>query len=207
MTSPITRTVTIRAGDTLRLIALRELGDPLRWVDIANLNTLRPPYIVASIDPADRLPATLVWGDRLLVPRVAALPASIAFSEDLYGIDIDLSRGGISANSAGDWSTLPGGDNLLAALARRIDTPTGELLAHPRYGCDVGAVLGFKLRPVATLLAAGFVREALEADPRVEKVENLSGQHDGDTARFGATIKAVREAQSITLNLVFPIEP
>ena len=95
------------------------------------------------------------------------------------------------------------GDGLDAANA----APWLSGLINDGIVAGVGAVLGFKLRPVATLLAAGLVREALEADPRVEKVENLSGQHDGDTARFGATVKAVREAQSLALNLVFPVDP
>lgn len=40
---------TINFGDTLELIALREFGDALRWVDLVVLNNLRSPYILSDV--------------------------------------------------------------------------------------------------------------------------------------------------------------
>ena len=36
-----TRWAAVHPGDSLRLIALRELGDALRWIELANINQLR----------------------------------------------------------------------------------------------------------------------------------------------------------------------
>ena len=200
-----TRWSVVQAGDTLRLIALRELGDAMRWPEIADLNELRPPYIVGSLDPAARQRATLIWGDRILLPKGTAA-TEIERYEDLYGTDIDLRNGRMTAGADGDWALVTGGDNLLAALGRRMRTRTGDLLAHPKYGCDAAAILGFKLRPVALLLGAGFVRRAALADPRVERVERVTTEAGGDAALFGVEIRPVGGETPATLNLVFPWE-
>ena len=63
-----TRTAPILVGDSLRRIALRELGDALRWIDLATVNQLRPPYIIDSVNPADRQRATLIYGDSIQIP-------------------------------------------------------------------------------------------------------------------------------------------
>jgi hypothetical protein len=200
-----TRWGIIQAGDTLRVIALRELGDALRWPEIAGLNELRPPYIVGSLDAADRQRGTLIWGDRLLLPTGTAT-TEITRYEDLYGTDIDLAGGRLTAGAGGDWALVAGGDNLVAALGRRLRTRTGDLLAHPQYGCDVAAILGFKLRPVSLLLGAGFVRRAAIADPRVERIESVTTAASGDAALFGVTVQPVGGETPATLNLVFPWE-
>lgn len=200
-----TRWSAVQAGDTLRMIALRELGDAMRWPEIADLNELRPPYIIGSIDAADRQRATLIWGDRILLPKGSATTEIVRY-EDLYGADLDLTGGRLTAGTDGDWAIMSGGDNLLAALGRRMRTRTGDLLAHPKYGCDVAAILGFKLRPVSLLLGAGFVRRAAMADPRVERIESVTTAASGDAALFGVTVQPIGGDTPATLNLVFPWE-
>lgn len=198
-----TRWSVVQAGDTLRLIALRELGDALRWIEIADLNGLRPPYIVASTNPAERTRGTMVWGDRLLLPSGTAT-ADVTRYEDLYGTDLDLTGGRLTADASGDFALVAGGDNLVAALDRRIRTRTGDLLAHPKYGCDVAAILGFKLRPVSLLLGAGFIRNAVRAEPRIESLDNVTANASGDAALYGITARPIGGETPVTLNLVFP---
>lgn len=185
------------------MISLRELGDAMRWIEIADLNELRPPYIVESVDAADRTRGTLVWGDRILLPTGTAT-ADVTRYEDLYGTDIDLTMGRLTANSGGDFALLAGGDNLVAALDRRIRTRQGDLLAHPQYGCNVAAILGFKLRPVSLLLGAGFIRAAIRAEPRIENLDKITSDASGDAALYGVVVRPIGGETPVTLNLVFP---
>lgn len=198
-----TRWSTVHAGDSLRLIALRELGDALRWGEIARLNELRPPYLIESADPAQRQRATLIWGDRIRLPKGSAAPA-IPPIEDLYGIDLALTSGYLNADETGDWALARGSDNLLAALSRRVNTPTGDLLAHPRYGCDVQTVLGFKLIEIALQMGAGYLRQALLAEPRLERIDALTMEARGDAAAYSARVIPIDGNPPEIMNFVFP---
>ena len=60
------REVTILPGDTLQTIAVRELGNAERFLELVVLNSLKPPYI--SPTQADRAPNTLAPGDAILIP-------------------------------------------------------------------------------------------------------------------------------------------
>lgn len=203
---PNTRWSEVRGGDTLRIVALRELGDGMRWIEIARLNDLRPPYITPSTDPAERAPDTLIWGDRILLPRAPDLTPITALDEDLYGADLDLGDGLLRADEAGALRMKAGGRNLEDALIRRVRTPTGELMAHPRYGCDAAAVLGFKMREIAIVMAAGYVRGAVLADPRVESLVRFAVAAEGDALKIAASAKVVRQNLPLDANFVFPLE-
>jgi phage baseplate assembly protein W len=64
-------------------------------------------------------------------------------------------------------ATISGADNVQGAVLRRLDTPFGNLPAHPEYGCGVWELLG---EPIVSgwsdrFLAA--VRECLAQEPRI----------------------------------------
>lgn len=84
-----TRWALVQPGDSLRLIALRELGDALRWIELANINQLRPPYIIESLDPNERQRATLLWGERIAVP-LGKVTEAVQIAEDVLGTDAAL---------------------------------------------------------------------------------------------------------------------
>ena len=63
--------IPVRIGDTLPSLAQRVLGDGLRWRELVTLNNLKPPFLVSSLDPLDRLPDTMLWGDWIKVPAQA----------------------------------------------------------------------------------------------------------------------------------------
>jgi hypothetical protein len=200
-----TRWTTVLAGDTLRIIALRELNDALRWGEIARLNELRPPYISPTADPDERQRATLIWGERIAVPKGTEGGARPT-TTDLYGLDVALERRGyLDVDASGDWATASGPDNLLAALARRIEIPTGDLIPHPSYGCDVRNILGFRLTEIAMLLGGGYVSEALKADPRISRIDKLVYDADGDVVRYAARVVPIDGEPPVELNFVFPV--
>lgn len=204
MTAPGTRWARIHAGDSLRRIALRELGDALRWIDLATLNQLRPPYLIASVDPADRQPATLVWGDPIAIP-LGAVTETVPPVEDVLGTDVALSQGQLTATADGDWATVAGAANLGQALAHRLKTPTGELLAHPAYGCDMATVLGLRNRQAMQAVLIYYVRRAIAQEPRVARTTWVKTSALADQVHVEAQIAAVVHNTTTDLNLVFPL--
>lgn len=72
--------------------------------------------------------------------------------------------------------TVEGLANLEQALVLRLLVGQGELaaLTHPRYGSRVRELLGEPLDGPNLELLRRHVRKALEQDPRVERVEQVS---------------------------------
>ena len=206
MTTGLTRSANILVGDSLRRIALRELGDALRWIELAEVNQLRPPYIIDSVDPADRLRATLIYGDPIRIP-IGRIADSVQLPQDVMGIDCALPHGALQAiTSTGDWDVISAADNLAQSLCHRVKTPVGDLLAHPKYGSQVHAVLGLKNIAVIQLMAVGFVRKAIEQDPRVSRIIAVDTSVSGDVIYLAAKIEATAFNAALDLNLVFPFE-
>lgn len=196
-----TRVLTLQQGEDLRAIATRELGSATRWVEIARLNNLRLPFIVPSYRPVDRLPHTLIWGDRLLIPwpANAALPPTAIST---HGLDIALAQGQIQTTPDGDLAAVGGADNVVQALTHRLKTLLGELIYHPRYGCNVNLAIGLPTAPFSSLMASAWVSEALKADPRVFQVHYVTADVAGDTIRVAARITLVGDNSSTDMNLV-----
>lgn len=200
MSSTRLRAIDVRQGDDLRSIAARELGDPTRWADLARINDLRLPFIVASAKAEDRLPHTLIWGDRILVPWVGVLVQRMA-PEAGFGIDVRLSAGRMLTED-GDIAVTAGTDNLVQALSHRVQTLRGELVYHPEYGSHVQLALGLPAGPFAALMAASWVYEALRAEPRLAAVDAVDARIDGDTAAVAARVTAVGDNTPTDFNLV-----
>jgi phage baseplate assembly protein W len=197
-----TRDYRIEQGDTLRSIAYRQYHDASRWREIADLNGLRYPHVVDSLNPADRLPGTVIWGDviRLRTPAfdLSAPPASV-----LFGQDIRLEKGAIPT-TGGDLSLTSGLDNFRQSLHHRIKTLAGELLYYPGYGCNVQLALGLKLEPMVTLMGAAWVQESLQQEPRLSAVDRVTAKALGDSLEVSAHVTAVGDNTPIDLNLVVP---
>lgn len=195
------RQIRVQQNEDLRAIAARELRDPTRWPEIAALNQLRLPFVVASWRPEDRQPGTVIWGDAIAVPW--EIPGGFATRpSDLYGADVALSGGQVTFTATGDLTTVVGRENLTQALSHRIKTLRGELVDHPRYGCHVSLALGLPTRPFASLMAAMWVHEALREDARIANVLGVDASVEGDTIRVAARVDAVGDNSPLDLNLV-----
>lgn len=76
------------------------------------------------------------------------------------------------------WDFVPreGFENLAQAVILRLLTPRGELagLGHPEYGSRVHELVGGRNSTSQRNLLKLFVLEALKAEPRVEKVLELT---------------------------------
>lgn len=179
-------------SDTLQRIAERELGDAARWVDIAALNGLLPPYLTGN--PAEVSDKVLLYGALLLVP--APRPTVLASLDPALVFERDLSlRAGQLTASGGDFELFDGVPNLKQALIHAVSTEKGELLFHRDYGCDVARLKGELNGPVADLLAAAYVSSTLKADSRVKEVIAARAETVGDELRVDADIVPINDRQ------------
>jgi phage baseplate assembly protein W len=191
----------IRVGDTLQVFAARELDDIHRWRELAELNGLRPPYLVASLDEADRLPRTLLWGDWVSLPALAA-EASAALGEDALGVDARVEGGDLAVTAGGDIDIVTGLPNFVQALRHRVLTPYASFWPHPDYGCEIHALLGLGNGPAMSVMGAGLVRRALLRDPRTASASAV-GAADGDRLRVRVEAQAVNAETASDINILY----
>lgn len=186
--APGIRLVESQHGDTLQRLALRELGDASRWVEIVELNGLRPPYLSDIARPG-----VLAYGASIRIPS----PTSrVSASEDpaaVYGGDLRLWSGALQVEN-GDFVVVAGVPNLTQALRHRVLVDKRELGFHPEYGCYIRSLLGMANGPVAGQLAAFYVKSALLEDERVSSVPSCVAEVVGDQLRVFATVVPVSGA-------------
>lgn len=197
------REVGVLVGDTLDGIALRELGDANRWTELVSLNELRAPYIVATVAERVAQPWTLAYGDQIKIPNQLRRTVAVQDYADIYGIDVGLWDRGALRVSDGDISVRSGLDNLSQALRHRVSTEPGEIRRHPHYGCHARAVLGEKHTPVIRLLAQAFVVEAVNAEPRIERLDRADIVSNGDAIELDLVVNPINGERPVEANLVF----
>lgn len=183
----IRRVLTIR-NDTLQRIALRELGDASRWIELVNLNELKPPYIVNS--KAELVANVLLAGDPINIPAPKTTSNRLTDEDGVFLKDCKLTQGLLSA-SGGDVVTVRGVQNLKQALQIRIMTVKRDLLFHPTYGCYVSLLLGGGSGGATNSLAAFYVKSALQEDERVSSVTNVKASTTGDSIAIDAYIQPI----------------
>lgn len=190
MTTPFDRPLTgyrwsqIRWGDTLQSIAARELGDAGRWHEIIAFNRLRPPYLAATASDG-----VLAYGGLILLPAPAPMAYTALDPDSVFERDVALVNRQLMADDGGDFVVVAGRANLRQALSHRVMTERGELLFHASYGCLVSRLIGTVNGPTASLLAAQYVRAAVQADPRIQRVTRSEAEVLGD--KITATVEAM----------------
>jgi len=183
------RFVETQFGDSLQLIAARELGDASRWVDLINYNKLIPPFI--TDDPAEVKPGVLLSGTQLLVPAPSPIVSTTTDPEKVFESDIQLSPTGALMTDGSDFSVVAGRPNLKQALKNRIETDRGDLIYHPQYGCDVRRLVGVVNGPTASLLGAQAAKTAVKQDPRINLVTKATAEVIGDVINVSVEAETV----------------
>lgn len=178
-----------RFGDSLQSIASRELGDASRWTDLIAYNNLVPPFI--TDDPAAAVAGVHLAGRPLLVPAPSPAIDDASRTDDVFGTDVKLGKGGELLTDGVDFSLTTGPDNLVQALGCRIRTEHGDLMWHPEYGCDVRRMIGLANGPTKALLVAQFAKAAVQADPRVSRVASSVAQVAADAIRTDVIAETV----------------
>ena len=136
--------------------------------------------------------------------------------QTLFGTDLRLRDGAGGADlglqgpvgASGDIARASGNDNIIQALTMRLRVRNGELtlLGWPDFGSRLHELIGEPDLPRTRLKAQVFARDAVEADPRVLKVEavdvlRLAGERQ--VLRLMLTVRVVGLPQP--LNLVYAL--
>ena len=193
----------VAAGDTLRNIASRIVGDPSKWYEIALMNSLKAPYISLS-----GLPGTVAIGDTIMIPAtVNAKKTTTSSAPDdttalgLYGRDIRLfetagSRAGrtqvdirIDPKTGKDVARIEGVPNLVQACQLKLWTEQGTHMLDPSYGTPL--VVGYPNTAATVVALRSAVRAGLSRDSRIDKVLSMIVVAEDDTVDVEATILPV----------------
>jgi phage baseplate assembly protein W len=142
--------------------------------------------------------------------------ATVLNRSRLYGVDLALRDGAGGADLSlvgpvglyGDIALAAGNDDIIQALALRLRVRVGELalLGWPDYGSRLHELIGEPDLPRTRLKAQAFARTAIEADPRVAKVdavEIVSIPGERQVLRLAMDVHLITEQQP--LNLVFDL--
>lgn len=186
---PSYRLAETHAGDTLQRVASREMGDANRWNELVWLNNLSHPYLTDV--PEQASDSVLLTGSMIRIPAPTGINTDATELAQVYERDCKMVKRRLVDDGNGDIAVVAGTDNLTQQLSHRINTPRGQLVRHPEYGCLVWLLQGKVTGPTASLLGAQYVKSALEADYRVSSVVRSAADVSGDATRITATAEAI----------------
>lgn len=124
---------------------------------------------------------------------------------DVLGKDIELKSGDIQFSSNQDFSIISKYNNLHQSISNRIQTIKGEY-SNAEYGSEVYRVIGKPKNILMKSALVGYVVEALNQEPRIRNIENVSVDFDlYNKFRVNLNITIVPIDSQEPLNLVFPL--
>ncbi len=171
--------IVLQNGKTLEDLAAEYLGTAERWIDIAIVNNLLPPYI----DDASTSPRVKRYGDKIFIPRVSPSEFSnvpntktIKISENLneternLGVDVRLNpQFDFTLDTNNDLKLIAGGENAGQAVVLKITLEKGSLKYHPQVG--VGLAIGEKIRNGDDI--RDDIINSILSDPRFDSIKGL----------------------------------
>ncbi len=197
--------IVIGQGDTLHSLAAKYLGDARKWIDIAIINGLRPPYLTG----AARMPGTVRPGDNIVIPVSRPTPAPDVFTtgeavqgksqmEQQLGEDFELHQ--ISGTNTWGWKIDEAGGaidifkvrgiaNLSQAIGSRFRTEQGSNIMYPKIGLP--RLIGKSNFGETFVESRHSARQQLLADKRVQKISSLKFTTDADKLSLEADIQPV----------------
>ena len=139
------------------------------------------------------------------ITRQSLLGTDLLLRDGADGADLGL-QGPVGAS--GDIARASGNTNIVQALTLRLRVQKGELalLGWPDFGSRLHELIGEPDLPRTRLKAQVFARDAVEADPRVLKVEavdvvRLPGERQ--ILRLMLTVRVI--SLPLPLNLVYAL--
>lgn len=208
---PAVRELRMPANTDLERLALSELGDPARWIEIAEVNNLKSPFVVQNL--TDTTPNTVRPGEKILIPQpliegFGSTPTvkerfineGLNAVERNLGIDFQVTEDfDLALGNRGDLEVVRGADNAAQAVILKLSYDQGELLEHPELG--VGLQVGSKGLPVSEIQTS--LLQTLSADPRFSSVEDLQILRQGSALNltFLLHVKDVDSPIPVSLKL------
>jgi phage baseplate assembly protein W len=129
----------------------------------------------------------------------------------LFGNDLQLYERNdtydLRSNGAGDLGLAQGNENIIQALTLRLRVRRGglEALGWPAYGSRLHELIGEPNIGRVHVRLMAYARSAIEEDPRVAEVSNVSAAPSGrDTVRLMMEIRLIEERNP--LNMVFDFD-
>ena len=129
----------------------------------------------------------------------------------LFGDDLELySRNetyDLRPNGAGDLGLAQGNENIAQALTLRLRVRRGDLapLGWPAYGSRLHELIGEPNIDRVHVRLMAYARSAIEEDPRVAEVVEVSASSSGrDSVRLAMDIRLIDQPNP--LNLVFDFD-
>lgn len=201
--------IVVGSGDTLQSIAAKRLGRADKWLDLAILNDLKPPFISNN-----KLPQTLQTGSRIVVPittptanadvlTASDTPVGDSQMEEHLGQDFEMvqtkrANGRLSglfgwaidtAGGSTDVRKVKGVKNYAQAIEMRFRTEQGFNILYPQIGLPklVGQ-RGFQEKLADANFAA---RQQLLSDKRTERVISFRFRVDNDKVFIEADVQPV----------------
>lgn len=196
----------IGAGDNIRKLAKRLLGNAARWKSLVIVNDLKSPYVSPDGDGVD----VLRPGDYVLYPTKKSSRTAVASEsvgklrtvspiEERLGRDIKISSptsaGGLTlfdvvVDGNGDIAMVDGTDNMVQAVRIKFETEQGELALHPFFG--IKFPLGVKASGASSFIEFDVnARGTLLSDQRIDSISQLDIEFVGNTleVRGGVVVK------------------
>lgn len=211
LAQPAVRQVNLPYGTTLERLAQKELGDSTRWGEIAEVNNLKPPYIIDDL--SDTTKNVLHPGDIVLiptpvtsgfsqVPQARDIKTTVGLStlEKSLGTDLKLTPTfDLSLSNTGDLEVVSGGDNMAQAVVLKLSYEKGEVMRYPELGANI--LPGSKF-PAIEAIRDGITNTLLQ-DTRVEGIEQLQLRQDNSSlfVTFNLRIKQVNIPVPITIKV------
>jgi phage baseplate assembly protein W len=181
-------------GDTLPVVAARELGDASRWTEIVALNSMVFPYL--TDDSGAVVPGVFLTGTYITIP--SSTPGAVTSDPNaVFGQDVALSGGNLTVVN-GDITLVSGLPNLTQALTNLLETSEGELLFHAGYGTPIRKMVGSMNGAAAALLAAQYAKTAIAADSRISSVTSSVGVTVGDAIAITVSAKTIQGTTAST---------
>jgi hypothetical protein len=180
---------------TLEQLAMRYLGDINRWIDIAQLNKLKPPFISSTSTVSN----VLKPGDTILIPSSnptnAVIPTAtknapindgLSDLETFLGIDFLLDGTYDYQVENEDIKLVAGIDNAKQAVANKVRASLGDYPYHPAIGLNVD--VGEKNVITATQMYDK-ISDVVSSDDRFEGFNFLRVDNGGNTIDSWANLK------------------